>query len=381
MDRKTIYVNSSQRDIGGTDDNFNITRVVKEFPFPPKSVKLLTASIPFTWGNVVNSNNTFTIDEFGSGTDSFTINSGVYTGNELASKVESLINGSFILTPTYTVVFNSNTKLFTFANPTEIFQVIFATLGSAASLLGFVPATSNPGGPAISVTSTTPAVGNTVSSGNNTFSINQVGPITDSFIIATGNYNGTTLATAVQSLLNGSSILTPSFTVVFDSTTLLFTFTNSTSAFQITFKALGSAASLLGFTPGSTPAAPELSFTSSSAKLLPDYEIFICSDLVKGSDNGDMLWYPSYTPTLTNQSQILARVPINGCYSSIINYSAHVQLPFYNVAQSVFAKAPYTAVPAAMNFFLARPSGLPINLGGYHWSCELVFDFNVTGSI
>lgn len=382
MDRKTLYINSAQRDVGGTDGNFTITRVVQEFPYPPKSAKLLTASIPFTWGNVVASNNTFSVTEFGVGTDSFIIPAGNYTGIALASEIQSLLNDSFILLPTFTVSYNLITQLFTFSNDANVFDITFTNVNSAATLLGFTPGTTTPGAPALSFTSTAPALLTPVFIGNNTFSVTEFGVGTDDFVLPSGNYTGTTLAAEVAALLNASSILLPTFTVSFSSTTLLFTFSNSAHVFDITFATVNSAALLLGFTSGTTtPGAPALSFTSTAtAQLLPDYEIFICSDLVRGSDNGDMLWYPNYSPTATNQSQILARVPITGCYSGVINYMAHVQLPFYNVAQSMFAKGSYSSTPVSINFFLMRPSGLALELNGYHWSAELVFDFNLTGS-
>jgi hypothetical protein len=263
--QRTIYINSANRDIGGNDADFTVTRNVVEFSGVPKSAKLMSVSIPYTWNNITNTNNTFSITET--------------------------------------------------------------------------------------------AVG------------------TDNFVISVGNYDGTALATEVQSLLNASGVLTHNYTVVFDSSTLKFTITNSVNTIQITFAPTGSAALLLGFAPGSSSIVALSIVSTETAGLLPDYEIFVCSSLVAGSDNGVMLWSPTYTPSIVNQSQILARVPITSCYSGVINYCTPAGLPAYVISQSSFARAVSLGEPATIRFFLALPSGLSIDLNGYHWSGEIVLTF------
>lgn len=273
MDRKTIYINSTERDIGGSDDSFTITRVIQEFPYPPKSAKLVTAAIPYTWDNITFDNNSFSIFETGTGTFDLTIPEGNYSGAQLATAVETAINTSGFFSQTYTVTYDSTTLKFTFTTAPLGMQIIFTEPGSAATLLGFMPGSTNPGVAATSVTSTV------------------------------------------------------------------------------------------------------------GAQILPDYEIFICSDLVQGSDNGVMKWFPSYTPTVSNQSQILARVPITAGFSTVLNYCAHPQLPFYSVTQSLFGQQYTTGTPVSISFFLALPSGLPLSLNGYHWSAEIVLDFDRTGAV
>lgn len=263
--QRVIYVNSGARDVGGTDADFTVTRNTVEFSGVPISAKLATVSIPYTWDNVTTSNNTFTITET--------------------------------------------------------------------------------------------AVG------------------TDSFVIPPGNYDGDSLATEIQSLLNTSGVLTPTFTVVFDATSSAFTISTSVNTFQITFTMIGSAATLMGFAPGSSSAVAASTTSTGGAALLPDYEVFVCSDLVAGSDNGVMLWSPTYTPTVSNQSQILARIPITACYSGVINYCVNATLPSYSITQSAFARAINLGQPASIRFFLTLPSGSPIDLNGYHWSAELVLTF------
>lgn len=266
-DNKTIYVNSQNR-TAGTNEDFTITTLVQSFPLPPKSVKLVTATIPYVWNNVTPDNNTFSIAE-------------------------------------------------------------------------------DTGGP----------------------------PIVDNFVIPPGNYTGSTLAVMLQNLINASFVLGQAYTVTYSTVTFLFTFaTGGPLQFQIVF---GTAATLLGFAPSSTnPPIPALSVSSTQkVQLLPDLEIFICSDLVQGSDNGVIIWN-STSPSFSNQSMILARVPICKAYSEILQYKAHVQLPFYTVTQSPFVAQVEAGVPATIRFFLAFPSGNLVDLNGYWWTAELVFDFN-----
>jgi len=272
MDRKVIYINSQElyRDAGTTNEDFTITKNTQEFPVEPKSVKLVTATIPYTWSNVTSDSNTFSVTEDGTGTDAFVIPEGNYSGDQLAEVVQNLLNNSGVLTQTYTVVFDPQTLLYTFTTTPNGMQITFAATGSAALLLGF------------DVNSTTPG----------------------------------TAATSVDS--------------------------------------------------------------TSAAQILPDHEIFICSDLVKGSDNGVIPWGVQPLPGALDQNQILARVPLTGCYSGFIHYSAHTDLPYYICTQSKFCKVRSTTdtnLPS-IRFFLAFPSGAVVDLNGYSWSAELVLDFN-----
>jgi len=265
--RRTIYINSSDRDLGGTDQDFTITKDSTVFSKTPISAKLACVSIPYTWNNVTSSNNMFTITETAVGSDTFSIPPGNYEGSALATALQSIINASGVLTSNFTVIFDSTSMSFTINNALNTFQIVFTAIGSAAELLGFSPDTSNPGSAA-----------NTVSS-------------------------------------------------------------------------------------------------TGMVKLLPDYEIFVCSDLVAGSDNGVMVWSPTYTATLSSQSQILGRIPITACYSGVINYCLNVELPFYSIVQSNFVRAIEQELPCTVRFFLALPSGLPVDLNGYHWSAEIVLQF------
>lgn len=269
MDRKVLYINSQDRDVGGSDEDFTITKVIQEFPIEPKSVKLISASIPYTWDNITADNNDFSVDEDTVGTEAFTIPPGNYSGTQLASTIQSMLNTGATLTQTYVVTFSTQTLLFTFT-------------------------TTGPNG------------------------------------------------------------------------------------FQLIFPLSGSAAALLGFNPGTTyPGVPALTFTSiNKAVLVDDYEIFICSDLVRGSDNGVIPWNTSAAPAANSQYQILARVPISSCFGGIINYTASIDLPFFITTQSQFGKVKAIGDATTVRFFLSFPSGNTVDLNGYHWTCEIILDFN-----
>jgi hypothetical protein len=265
MDRRSIFVSSKYRSTG-TNENFDIEKTVQEFTYPPQSVKLVSASIPYTWQNITGDNGSFTIEQDDATEDTFDIPPGFYSATALATELQTLINVSATLGQTYTVTYDLVTFKYTFATvgPAS-FQIIPTT---SAAVLGFADGSTNPGSPALSVTST------------------------------------------------------------------------------------------------------------QMVQTISDYEIFICCNLVTGSDNGIIPWYPDNDPTVSNQAQILARVPISGCYSGIIQYTASPDMPFYGISQSEFSKNIKAGLPATLQLFLAFPSGNTVDLQGYHWSAELVFDFN-----
>ena len=104
-----------------------------------------------------------------------------------------------------------------------------------------------------------------------------------------------------------------------------------------------------------------------------DYEIFVCSDLVGGSDNGIIPWNDAALPSYLNQNQILASVPINKCYNTVLYYTSPDDVPFFPVVQSPFSSG-ITTQPLRM--FLKFPSGIDVDLNGYHWTATLVFEFD-----
>lgn len=193
--------------------------------------------------------------------------------------------------------------------------------------------------------------------------------------IPPGNYGGPDLATLVANLMNSSGTSVQySVTMSMMSFKLVFT---GTADFSLDFSGANSADLLLGFLagtvtpPASTVTAPNI------VGLLPDFEIFICSDLISGSDNGVIPWTPA--PVAAANRHILARVPINACYGGVLTACGGDCSPFFDIRQSPYVAAAISREqpppPRRMRFWLEFPSGLPVNLNGSHWSMTLTFDF------
>jgi hypothetical protein len=150
-----LYVNSNNRDSGGgnTNESFTITDTSNRFSVPPRSVKLTSACIPYTWQNVTTGNNQFTLTEAGPGI-TITIPPGNYSGASLATAVATALNTSGA-TNTYTVTFSSATQKFTIS-ATGNFTLTFSLSSTIAKRLGFTAGTTTPSG--TSVTSTSVAI-------------------------------------------------------------------------------------------------------------------------------------------------------------------------------------------------------------------------------
>lgn len=253
-----LYVNSNNRDIGGTNESFTITDTSGRFSVPPRAVKLTRASIPYTWQNITSSNNVFTITE---------------------------------------------------------------------------------AGPAITIT------------------------------VPPGNYSGTALATAITSAITASSA-THTYAVVYNQSTGLFTI-SANGTFSLGFNQVNTIAPRIGFVAG-TSTSPATSVTSTMVAILSDdNEIFICSNLVGGIDNG----YDLLEPGAATNTQILAVAQINAIQNSTILFESYDDEPFFQITQSEWGKI-YSSgdtTPRVISFFLRLPSGDTVNLQGYSWSAVLTF--------
>jgi hypothetical protein len=259
MQKKSVYINSNNR-ISGTNENFFISDS-NRYSLPPQYVKLVSASIPYTWYSISTSNSSLSVSE-----------------------------------------------------PPSITQTVIT--------------------------------------------------------IPSNNYTGTTLATALQTALNSAG-LTHTYTVTYSGTTNLFTI-SATGNFILHFAASGSLASQLGFASNSTTTSATSVTSTMQAQFLTDYEIFICSNLVSGIDNG----YAEFVSGSAINSQILAVVPIDSTpQNTIINYTNDGMNPSYNINQSLYGKllSYGDLTPKLINFFLAFPSGNIVNLNNYHWSATLMF--------
>lgn len=246
--KRLIYVNSApgSRDPGGTDEDFTITVSPPVFTHPPREARLVTATVPYSWGNITTSNNAFDLID----------------------------NGTHAIT------------------------------------------------------------------------------------IAPGNYNAVAIATAIENALNASGGAN-TYTVTYSH--LRFTIAGNGS-FQLDFSVANSIAARVGFDPELT--AQGTSFTSPNlARLVSDTEIFICSDLVSGVDNG-VTWLE---PGALSAREILAVVPLTTCFGGLIHYSAPADAPYFSVRQSAFASG------GPVRFYLEFPSGDPVDLQGIPWTATLEF--------
>jgi hypothetical protein len=209
-----------------------------------------------------------------------------------------------------------------------------------------------------------------ITSNNNKFTIiDSMGsyPVT----IPIGNYSGSSLAPVILAAIVAAGPA-DTYTVTYDSATLKYTIA-ATGDFQLDFTVVNSAGNLLGFGNVITPGGIGSVTSTNVAGILPDYEMFVCSDLVGGSDNGVILFNQP-----ANSEQILAVVPINACYGGIIQYCPCGDIPFYSCIQSPFSAAyqnPGSQSVPRIRLYLRWPSGNPINLEGAHWTCQLNFEF------
>lgn len=220
------------------------------------------------------------------------------------------------------------------------------------------------------VTITIPVTWYNVTSANNKFSFTGASTGLHNITITPGNYSGTTLAKALQDAIN-AILGCGGYTVVYDCPTGKFTISSKTENFTIDFTILENMANILGFDEIVTISA--MSHTSTTvANIIIDTEIWICTNMISGIDNGVLPW--TSNPPKTEKQGIIACVPITACFGGIINYIVPIEFPSYIITNSKFAN-PGTN-PRELQLALAFPSGAPLSLNGHDWSMQIVFDFN-----
>ena len=103
------------------------------------AVKILSASIPFTFYTLTSSNNTFTFTEAGTPT-TVTIPPGTYSGSQLAAQLQTLLAA---LSAGFTVAYSGVTLLLTFThNTAAAWSLFFNGRLTAYSYMGFLPDTT-----------------------------------------------------------------------------------------------------------------------------------------------------------------------------------------------------------------------------------------------
>lgn len=162
-----------------------------------------------------------------------------------------------------------------------------------------------------------PFVFDIVNSRNNTFQFTLAGTPT-TLTIPVGTYTGTTLATALQTLI---AAVSPGFLVSWSSTTLRFTFTFSGGAFSWGFifpAGRLSAFSLMGFLPGSTTTSfNNGSFTSTTvASVTGPYYLYLNSRTL-----GPIVNFNLPDNAATGAGPEMCRIPINTNFGGVILYT------------------------------------------------------------
>jgi hypothetical protein len=215
-----------------------------------------------------------------------------------------------------------------------------------------------------------PYTWNNIGLTNNEISISEPSnPTVVQLTIAPGNYTGAALATALQTALNGAG-LTHTYTVTYSAITNTFTI-SANGNFILYFTSIDTIATRLGFIANSTTSSVTSITSPNQAQFISDNEIFICSDLVSGIDNG-YVKFDNMIPATNNQ--ILAVVSANANPGAIINYQAP-NGQFFNIKQSNFGKlqSVFDTTQKQINFYLQFPSGDVVDLNGFSWSATLLF--------
>lgn len=204
----------------------------------------------------------------------------------------------------------------------------------------------------------------------NAFSWNGDASGAHSIVVPSNNYTGDTLADELQTQMNAEAA-PETYTVVYDTTTNKFMF-SATENFTIDFTIADNLHSILGFEDGIvTPNASTVTSTNIAGFVL-DKSVWVCTDMIRGIDNGIIPWTGDNPP---NEYNVLAEVPITGCFNSILMYSPPADLPFFPITNSDFSLVDRTT-QRTTRFFLRFPSGTEVDLNGQDWSIQIVFDFN-----
>ena len=219
-------------------------------------------------------------------------------------------------------------------------------------------------------TITIPVTWYNITEANNKFEFEGSGTGPHAIELSPGNYSGATLAAELQDAI--TAILgCGDYTVVYDCSTGKFTIASKTEAFTIDFTIDDNMAELLGFEEVVT--AIVMSHTSTKvANIIIDTEIWVCTNLISGVDNGVLPW--TENAPKTEKQGVLACVPVTACFGGIIHYTVPIEFPHYTITNSKFTNTGTS--PRELQLSLAFPSGAPISLNGHDWSMQVIFDFN-----
>jgi hypothetical protein len=140
IDSKVVMVNSSYRDVGGTNEAFSITVPSTFFIKKPKAVRLVDCHIPVVMDNVSSSNSDIVFTD-GGGTHTATVPSGTYTITTLLAAVGTAMTAASGVA-TYTATQNSGGYVVITAS-VGTFSIDFTQPNNMAQTLGF-PSAATP---------------------------------------------------------------------------------------------------------------------------------------------------------------------------------------------------------------------------------------------
>ncbi len=282
------------------------------------------------------------------------LTNGNYNYTTLAAEVQLQLNS---VSSGFTVTV-SNYKL-TIRKSTN-FQLDFNGANSARNLLGFGIAIYPPG--SNSYTSDQPT---NIMLGNNTLIIND--GVNDHIIaIDTNWYTGSSLASQLQTKIN-TVLSVATYTVAYNAADFSFTIAN-TSLFTIKFNIPNSINQIIGFNKTTYTGANSYKSVN-VANLQPEQNIFICSSLVSGTDNGVIQWNGNF-------NNILAAIPINTTTGNTILFQASDDTPWQDMRESSFSKVllPGDNTTVNMSFSLNFLNGNLANLSGVPWSFTILLE-------
>lgn len=144
LNKKTVLIRSNNRDSGVAED-FSIIDDNSTFINVPKSVRLSSVTLPYTWANVGGVfGNTIDFTGTTSGAQSIVLPTDNYDGPSLATILTTEM--STATGETYTVTYNLVTNKFNFTS-TETFSIDFTQPNDMHRILGFdevvTPVTNN----------------------------------------------------------------------------------------------------------------------------------------------------------------------------------------------------------------------------------------------
>lgn len=187
--------------------------------------------------------------------------------------------------------------------------------------------------------------------------------------IDSNNYTGESLATALAAAIN--AVAAPEvYTVAYELSTGKYTI-SSTESFTMDFTIDNNMATILGFNEEVTASATS-HVSDNVAGFVTDKVVWVCTDMIDGCDNGIIPWRSG----MPESYQIIAEVPIVGCFGSILFYQVPCCMPEFIMTNSLFSLPNPSTDTRTTRFYLRLPSGAPISLNGHEWSMQLRLNFN-----